>query len=289
MKAERVRRRGLRLPGGLLLAAAGLLLLWQLAAELVEPRVLLHVSDWLDPPPTPAQALTVGGTLVRLYEDTRPHIGKIAGLQKGLVWVVAGQEVIEEGYGLGCPIVESGGRAYVSRHAETTVAMQAERVLLTKRYTMDTVDTPPQLLRPKFRPAPPLGVVTVRYDIAPDGVIHVEVDFSELTGSWERVYLMNEQGAARFTRYRDPRLDLPASGIGIWQWVGESTPWACFDSGDGRLSFCLELDEPAGFYYGREQTHLYNWRGVTALSWSGMDIELGPRQRYRYRIVLEVR
>jgi len=46
---------------------------------------------------------------LRLHSDTRPHVGKIAGLQKGLVWVQAGQTLVEEGYGFGCPIVEYNG------------------------------------------------------------------------------------------------------------------------------------------------------------------------------------
>jgi hypothetical protein len=289
MSRKRALPRGLRPLGWLLLATGCLVLAWQVAAEAVEPRLWLDVADWLQPPPSPGEAPTAGGTSVRLYPDTRPHIGKIAGLQKGLVWVVQGEEVVEEGYGWGCPLVESGGRAYVSRHAETTVERQGDAVRLTKRYTMDAVDTPPQFLQLKFRPVPSLGVVTVHYDVHLDGVIDVAVDFSGLTGPWEQAYLMNEQGGERFTHYRDTDgRDLAAAEIGIWQPVAAAR--ACFDSADGRFSFCVEPLEPVTLYMGRERYNLYNWRGVTELSWSGLDLEVpGPRQGYHYRIVLEAR
>lgn len=289
MKRNPARRRWLRAGAWLLLATAGLLLTWQLLAEAVEPHLWLYVADWLSPPPPPAEAPTVGGSVVLLYQDTRPHVGKIAGLQKGLVWAVRGEELIEEGYGLGCPLVESGGQAYLSRHAETAVVPQGEGVLLVKRYTLDTVDTPPRFLRPKFRPVPSLGVVTVRYSVHPDGVIDVEVDLTGLTGPWERAYLMNEQGARSFAHYRDAAgRTLAAADIGIWQPV--TTSRACFDSAAGSLSFCVEPQPPATLYYGRERYNLYSWRGVYSLSWSGLDLELlAPQTTYRYRIVLEAR
>ena len=268
------------------LVLVGALLAWQLGAELVEPHFLLGVGDWLQRRPPPLEVATAGGTALRLYSDTRPHIGKIAGLQKGLVWTQQGDELVEEGYGLGCPIVESDGQAYVSSHAETAMARDGEVVILTKRYSMDTVDTPVRLLRRKFRSAPSLGVVVVRYEIQTDGTVGVTADLSGLQVPWDRAYLMNELGARRFTHYSDASgTDLPAHGIGIWELAGVRQ--ACFDSADGRLGFCIDADKPAQLYFGRERTRLCNWRGLSSLSWAGIDLEIpAPQSYYAYEISL---
>jgi len=281
-------RRKVRIWHWLGLAVTSTFLVWQLAAELVEPHLLLVIADWFRPKAPPLEVATVGGTALRLYGDTRPHVGKIAGLQKGLVWVQQGQELIEEGYGLGCPVVESGGRAYVSGHSETAMERQGDVVILTKRYQMDTIDTPVRFLQRKFRRVPSLGVVTVRYEIRVDGTVDVAADLTELQEGWERAYLMNEQGAVQFAHYHDASgVDLNADGIGIWDLA--SVQQACFDGADGELSFCVAADLPARLYYGREHRRLYNWRGVSSLSWSGIDLELqASESTYEYRITLTV-
>jgi hypothetical protein len=271
----------------LALAGVAALLTWKLVAEFIEPHFLL----WLRPASPALEASTVGGTTVRLYSDTRPYIGKIAALQKGLIWLHDGRQIVKEGYGFGCPIIEVGGQAYLARHARTETILLQEGTRLVKHFALDTVDTPIQLLRRKYRPAPSLGIVTFQYDIHPDGTIDVQVDFSGLKVPWDRAYLMNEQGANHFLNYSDSNgSELEAADIGIWQRVEESASRACFDSPSLDLRFCVEPEERPILYFGRERYWQYNWRGVYYLSWSGIDIELeGPRESYRYRIVLEAR
>ncbi len=265
----------------------GLLVTWKLVTELIEPHFLL----WLYPRAPYVEAPTTGGTKVRLYSDTRPYTGKIARLQKGLVWVRDGRLFVEEGYGFGCPIVEFDGMAYLSRHAKVDVSTQGEVTRLVKRYQIDTVDTPIRLLRRKYRTVSPLGIVEYRYDVYMDGTIDVEVDLSGLTVDWTRAYLMNEQGARHFTDYADSAgRHLASQEIGIWEASTEFISRACFDSKDGLLEFCVEPEPPAVVYFGRERYSQYNWRGIYTLSWSGVDIEVAaPLSVYRYRIALEAR
>lgn len=269
---------------GLVLAATALA--WQVAAEIAEPLWLLRIGAWLGRTPNPLAVQTAGGTSLWLYDDARPHQGKIARLQKGLVWVQSGQPLIEEGWGFGCPIVVSGGSAYVSTHAQTSIASQGNVVTLVKRYTMDAVDGAARFLRPKFPQVPSLGVVTVRYDVREDGTIDVTADFSGLNAPWEWAYLMNEQGAHRFTQYHDASgTTLPEEQIGPWQPV--YVRQACMDEPIG-LSFCVETDALTRLYYGREHRWLFNWRGGTSLSWSGVDLQIpGPATTIRYRLTLE--
>ena len=276
-----------RIVGRLLLAALAAIFIWQLVAEIVEPHFALHFY-----PRSPSfETPSISDTALRLYGDTRPHVGKIAGLQKGLVWIRNGQALVEEGYGFGCPIVEFDNRAYISREAEIERSTEDNVVRLIKHYHIDTLDTPIQFLRRKYRPVPSLGTVTIGYDIHPNGTIDVTVDFSRLSVSWSRAYLMNEQGARRFTRYLDVEgTRLEADQIGIWTSPGTFIARACFDSADGTLGFCVEPEAPAFVYYGRERYNQYNWRGIFYLSWAGIDIELAaPQPIYRYRITLEER
>jgi hypothetical protein len=218
-------------------------------------------------------------------------VGKIAGLQKGLVWVRDGRALVEEGYGFGCPIVVIGDTAYLSRHAYTEISSVGSLTRMSKHYEIDTVDTPVRFLRRKYRPVPPLGTVVIRYDLHPEGMIDVHADFSGIRERWDVAYLMNEQGARHFPLYRDSTGAAFAGGdIGIWERPRTSIEWACFDTLDRSLSFCVEPEEPASLFYGRERYTQRNWRGLYYLSWSGIDLEIpGPRPSYHYRIVLEAR
>lgn len=278
-------KRTWRFLGRLALVILGMLFVWKLVAELIEPHLLL----WLQPRSPYVQAPSITGTRLRLYGGTRPYIGKISGLQKGLVWVSGGSALVEEGYGFGCPIVVYDGQSYNSRHAEIRASDQGDFVRLVKRYHMDTVDTPSRLLRRKYRSVPSLGTIEYQYDVYPNGVIDIEVDLSGLDVTWQRMYLMNEQGARRFTRYLDVEgTRLEGKEIGIWESPGRFIARSCFEDMEGTLGFCVEPEPPAVVYFGRERYNQYNWRGIYYLSWSGIDLELqAPQTVYHYRIVLE--
>ena len=279
-----VKRTG-RFMGRFVLVILGLLLVWKLVTELIEPHLLL----WLQPGSPYVQAPSIADTSVRLYGDTRPYIGKISGLQKGLVWIHRGRALVEEGYGFGCPIVVYNGQSYNSRHAEIQAYDQDGFVRLIKRYHIDTIDTPSRLLRRKYRPVPSLGTIEYQYDVYPNGVIDIEVDLTALDVNWQQVYLMNEQGAQTFTRYLDIEgTRLEGAEIGIWESPGRFIARACFEDSEGQLGFCVEPEPSTVVYFGRERYNQYNWRGIYYLSWSGVDLELqAPQTVYSYRIVLE--
>lgn len=278
-------RRAIQL-GWTWMARAGIaVLVWLLIAEAVEPHWTLAPASMLFPRPAPLQIPALGDTTLRLYADSRPHVGKIAGLQKGLVWVASGRELVEEGYGFGCPIVQLEGRSYNSRQAETEVLSSGGQTRLIKRYMVDTLDTPVRLLQRKYRPIPAQGIVSVTYDLQPQGVIDIHVDLTQIEGRWERVFLMNEQGASAFPYYRDARgKRYGPQELGIWEQGTREE--ACFESQEGRYSFCVQPGEGLA-YFGREQYWQYNWRGAYRLSWAGIDVVIeGPRDHYEYRIVL---
>ena len=271
-----------------LIAAIALVLLLLVAVrERYAPRLTLYIDDVLKQAPSPLSADLNDELSVRLYSTTQPHLGKIAALQKGLVLVHNGQELIEEGYGFGLPIIEAQGVAYVSRRSETRLTRQGDRPSLIKVYRMDVADHPTRPFRVKYRDVEPLGTVVFTYTILSPDVIELAVDFSGLEADWDRAYLMNEQGARRFTRYVDATgRSLDAPEVGIWEET--AAPFGCWEAPTHSVRFCVEAAEGQRGFVGRERYRQYNWLGFYSLSWSGIDIAVeAPQDTYAYTIRVE--
>jgi hypothetical protein len=268
-----------------LLAALVILLLLAVAIrERYAPRLTLYLRDLLSPPPPPLTASLNDHLHLRLYSNTRPHVGKIASLQKGLVLVHDGRELIEEGYGFGLPIIEVAGVAHVSRHANTFVTRHDGRLNLVKSYRIDVVDRPTRPFREKYADVDPLGTVVFTYTVRAPDAIDVAVDFKGLKVAWDRAYLMNEQGARRFTRYLSPAgEEVDADAMGIWE---ETTaPFGCWRAPQSGVQFCVEAAAGEPGFVGRERYRQYNWLGFYSLSWSGIDVMVSaPLDTYTYTI-----
>jgi hypothetical protein len=76
---------------------------------------------------------------LRLYSDSRPHCLEIATLQKGLVLVLDGKELVEEGVGFGVPVVKFGDNTHFSSSALTFISKNEEHPTLVKSFSIDTV------------------------------------------------------------------------------------------------------------------------------------------------------
>jgi hypothetical protein len=127
--------------------------------------------------------------------------------------------------------------------------------------------------------------VTVSYTVSA-GAIQVEVDLSGLEAAWNQAYLMNEQGARTFTRYRESGLDVEGDQFGKWQ--PTLARRGCIVAADSSIQFCVETEDEGPRYYGRERYNQYYWLGVYALSWAGIDLELAaPLGHYEYDIYIE--
>lgn len=259
----------------------GAVLAFGVLKELREPYLRLFVEDAIHVRAAPVELAIADGIVGRLYTDTRPHIGKIARLQKGMALVVDGQEWIEEGFGWGAPILEIDGRAYLAR----TAALSRVGEDWVKRYILDTIDTPSGFLRQKYVPVPPIGYVEARYTVIAGG-LEIEVDLSHAGEGWQRAYLMNEQGARTFTRYEEPGLALEGAALGQWQETQAAR--ACMVAATGTVRFCVESEPELRKYYGRERYTQFYPIGFYWLSWAGIDIET-PRasDRLRYRVIVE--
>ena len=213
-----------------LLAALALFAGWFILKEAIEPHWSVRLAALANPGPPPLTADLGDGFTVQLYPDARPHIGKIARIQKGLVLALDGEELIEEGYGFGAPIVIHDGRSYLSQRAEIE---QLPDGSLVKRFEIDTEDTWTQFLRRKYREVEPLGTVVFTYTVSTPGVIDVVADFRGLRVTPELVYLTNEQGATTFTHARESGgesrelIDAPDTPD---QWIPSDAPEICLES-----------------------------------------------------------
>ena len=102
-----------------------------ISKKYVEDRPLLDYHSLI--------SVNVGSRIsFRLYRDTRPHYLEISPLHKGLVLLLNGKELIEEGTGFGVPVVKYEDKTYFSSSADST-AQLGERNVLVKSFIMDSV------------------------------------------------------------------------------------------------------------------------------------------------------
>ncbi len=76
---------------------------------------------------------------VRLYQDCRPNYLETGVLQKGLVLLLDGRELIEEGVGFGVPVVKYEDKTFFSSTAEVSIKKTGSDCILSKVYKLDTV------------------------------------------------------------------------------------------------------------------------------------------------------
>jgi hypothetical protein len=76
---------------------------------------------------------------LRLYRDCQPNCLETGALQKGLVLLLNGHELIEEGTGFGVPVVKYRDKTFFPGKAEVSIQKNGSEWTLTKVFTLDTV------------------------------------------------------------------------------------------------------------------------------------------------------
>jgi hypothetical protein len=79
------------------------------------------------------------GLAFMVYSNTKPHHLKISSLQKGLILVHNGRELIEEGAGFGVPAAIFSDKTYFSGSAHTFIGECEQSTVIVKRFLLDMV------------------------------------------------------------------------------------------------------------------------------------------------------
>ncbi len=255
---------------------------------------------------------------VRVYRDNKPCCLETAPLQKGLVLVHNGKELIEEGIGFGVPVVKYQDKTLFSRTAQ--IVTGAEPRCFEKHFLLDTISTKRfykthvndtfyeaihklfekaylghQTMQPlnnkimelrellkiktEFQHVKPRGSVKIKYSLLDDAV-RVSTDFSGLAlKDCVELLMLNEQGANNFGCYRDnDGLRLVDGRIGAWDLV--SAKAASFFNRAGDLGFSLEPAASARLFRGWEKTR-------NRFSWAGLSYSI-PSTRSHFGYVIRI-
>jgi len=253
---------------------------------------------------------------LRAYSCTRPFNLKIADLQKGLIFVNNGAEVVGEGTGFGVPILKYPDETYFSSSSSLHVSKQDTLTIVRKEFHMDAVarnklrnvklenrkarasinilsnmyqrhghfrflilkDLLHTLgVHASFVRVPARGKVTTIYHVQ-DKSINVKVDFSLVKKTnLRKIFVLNEQSSLFFRAYSDSDgLRLTDENIGAWEDV--KARWARITDYYGKVGFSLMSVNGSFLRRGREYLR-------DLMDWVGLDYEISPnRGIFEYEI-----
>jgi hypothetical protein len=256
------------------------------------------------------------GVSLRVYSDTRPHNWKIADLQKGLVLVGNGREMVGEGAGFGLPVLVCSDETYFSGTSKTSLSHHDRFWIIRKEFVMDRTarnrfrnvtlenrrvrdffgylaslyQRHPQLrflelkkltgqmnIDTAFVETIPYGRAIVTY-LVDKNRIKVKVDFRHLKSQGIRkIFMLNEQGSRFFTEYVDSEeTKLNDERIGAWDEIDAA--WASLIAPRNGFGFRLWRLKNCVLRRGRE--FLKN-----SLDWVGLDYEVnGDSDVFEYTI-----
>jgi hypothetical protein len=258
----------------------------------------------------------------RIYSSAEPHNWKIGDLQKGLILVHNGIEMVGEGTGFGVPVLVYSDETYFSASSKVDVSQRDGSRTVCKEFVMDRVarnrfrnvtlenriarrfftrladvyQRHPRLrsltlkdltgkmdVETTFLKAISRGKVVVTYTMDGPRVV-VRADFRDLERrGLQKIFMLNEQGSRFFREYVDSEgAELVDTEIGAWD--GISAKWGCLKILNGKFGFRLWRVEDSVLRRGREFLE-------SSLDWVGLDYEVNPEtDAFEYIIeVLEAR
>jgi hypothetical protein len=255
---------------------------------------------------------------LRIYSDTKPQNMKTSNLQKGVILLYNGAEVIGEGTGFGVPIAKYSGETVFSGSSFLQVHRQENSVVIHKDFSMDLVT------RDKFRNLKlenmqirtiidyvsllyqkhkrlaqfillakeflfKVGVTSVFIRTVPKGRvfvtytvdrnrIHVKLSFSQLDRNNLQNVFVLNEQGAHFFRKYSDSEGLKLKDEEIGAWNDVRAQSAKITCTQGKIGFNLKTVEGTILRRGRELM-----KG--SLDWTGLDYELNPKHdSFEYEI-----
>ncbi|KAA3619632.1 MAG: hypothetical protein DWQ05_02600 [Calditrichaeota bacterium] len=253
--------------------------------EYAAPYWRYHIKEIYSKSKPPLRVALENGLEIEMYPGAQPHVGKIAGLQKGLILTQYGKPLVGEGYGFGLPLVVANGASWLASQSKTGKFVHGDTTILSKEYIFDTRENDVQFPRRRYEKTRPIGTIRVDYLIYKN-TIEVTADLKGLVEvNYDYVYFMNEQSG------RDFRYGLNALGqkIDLIQWQ-TPVPMAMLGVHAPRLgiTFWIKDNMETLKYLGRETLARWHWYGHVSTNWAGCDLRLDKKfSTYKYQISIE--
>jgi len=255
---------------------------------------------------------------LRIHSDTKPRNMKIGNLQKGMIFLFNGAEVVGEGTGFGVPIGKYSDETFFSGSSFLQVQKQGDFVVVRKEFLMDLIE------RGKFRNLKlenvklrgimdyvsllsrknkfiahfiirakdllfKFGVESTFVRTVPKGKvvvtytidqnrILVKLSFSELDHANLQKVFMLNEQGAHFFRKYSDSEGLNLDDEEIGVWDNVMAQSAKIVDSQGRIGFSLKNVEGTVLRRGREVVKGH-------LDWIGLDYELNPEDdQFEYEI-----
>jgi hypothetical protein len=252
--------------------------------------------------------------------STKPHNLKIAGLQKGLVYVCNGTEKVGEGAGFGFPVLICADETYFSSSATVSLSKSSRAIMVRKEFVMDRIARNKlgnvRLENPQTRAfiralcslyqgnrhfrfpflkmkeiIVNMGVEAAFEETEPVGkvpityeirgnTVSVQVDLSQIETRTLKKVFILNEQSANHFRRYHDSLGTALVDGQIGAWDNVSAEWACFTDAQEQVGFRLWQARGAVFRRGRETMR-------DRLDWAGLDYEVNPGSDFfEYRIEL---
>jgi hypothetical protein len=259
---------------------------------------------------------------LRIHSDTKPQNMKTASLQKGLILLYNGAEVVGEGTGFGVPIGKYSDETFFSGSSFLQVHKQENSVIIRKEFLMDMIardkfrnlklenmklrrkiDSVSLLYQKHKRLAQfilhakgllfKFGVESVFIRTSPKGKvivtytidrnrILVKLSFSRLDRNNLQKVFVLNEQGAHFFRKYSDSEGLKLDDEEIGAWDGVTAQSAKIADKKDRIAFSLKNVEGTMLRRGREMV-----KG--SLNWIGLDYELNPEDdQFEYEIEIFV-
>lgn len=253
--------------------------------EYAAPYWRYHINDWFSKSRPALKAELKNGLSLKLYSSNKPYVGKIAGLQKGLILSQNGMALIGEGYGFGMPLIVVKGKSWVASKAKTGRFVHGDTTILSKQYFFDTRENDVNFPRRRYTPTASIGNIRIDYVIF-ENSIEVNADMRGLVDvDYQYIYFMNEQSGRHF------RYGLNAVGrkIDLIQWQAP-LPMATLGIHAPRMgvTFWVKDKMETLKYLGRETLARWHWWGHESTNWAGCDLRLENKlPTFKYTITID--
>ncbi|MDQ7053293.1 MAG: hypothetical protein Q9P14_10510 [candidate division KSB1 bacterium] len=256
-----------------------------LVQEIAQPHYMLKLKDALKSPSPALRASMALDLHATLYADTKPFVGRIATLQKGVVISYKGKPIIGEGYGLGVPIVHKDGTPWLASRAKIGRFTRGDTVILAKVYYYDTIETDKEIPRLRYRrQGRVLTRIRVNYFIYQNRVdVVADLRDARRKGA-EEVFFMNELSGHLF-RYaitqNRRKLDLLNWQLAPSGLVGLVSPKL-------GLTMWVQCNDTWDRFLGREVLSSWKWYGHIESDWTGcvIHVEKMPA-RFQYTLFFQ--